>query len=185
MVRPDGWVRDDWADTLFEEEVACAVVTSAEQEGAPRNELYDSGATRHISPYQSDFTSYTPLSPPVFLNDANQQRFPTIGTRTLAFRVPNEGTESELALRNALHAPSVAYTLVSLGALDQEGYHCYLGDGRIEIFSPEGERVGQIPRTQQCLYKVNRAPESAHATELISVMELHRRMGHIAVASAC
>jgi hypothetical protein len=115
---PDGWVRDDWADTLFEEEVACAVITSAKQEGAPRTELYDSGATRHISPYQSDFTSYTPLSPPIFLNAANQQRFPAIGTGTLAVRVPNEGTESELALRNALHAPSVAYTLVSLGTLD-------------------------------------------------------------------
>jgi transposase InsO family protein len=34
------------------------------------------------------------------------------------------------------------------------------------------------------LYKVAHAPESAHAVELVSVMELHRRMGHIAVASA-
>ena len=62
---PDDWLHDDWADPLFEEEMACAVITPAEDDGAPRTELYDSGATRHISPYQSDFTSYTPLSPPL------------------------------------------------------------------------------------------------------------------------
>jgi transposase InsO family protein len=98
--------------------------------------------------------------------------------------VPNKGTKSQLALCNTLHAPSVAYTLVSLGALDQEEYHFRLGDGRLEIVSPEGERVGQIPRTQQRLYKVDRAPESAHVAEIVSVMELHHCMGHIAVASA-
>jgi len=93
--------------------------------------------------------------------------------------VPNLGTESELALRDALHwhPPSVAYTLVSLGALDQEGYHANIGAGRLGLVSPKRERVGQIPRTPRRLYKVKHSPESADATELLSVMELHRRMG--------
>ena len=181
---PDGWVHDNWVDTLFEEEGACAVITQVKK-SSPRTELYDSGATRHISPYKSDFSSYKPLSPPLFLNTANQQRFPAIGTGTLTICMPNGGTKSELALRNTLHAPSVAYTLVSLGALDEEGYHAHIGDGRLKIVSPEGERVGQIPHRMRRLYKVAHAPESAHAVELVSVMELHCRMGHIAVASTC
>jgi hypothetical protein len=176
-------VRDDWVDTLFEEEGACAVIIAA-KESSPCTELYDSGAMRHISPYKSDFSSYKPLSLPVFLNTANQQRFPAVGTGTLTIQVPNEGTESELALRNTLHALSIAYTLVSLGALDEEGYHAHIRDGCLEIVSPEGEQLGQIPRMMRRLYKVVHTPESAHAVELISVMELHRRMGHIAVASA-
>ena len=45
--------------------------------------------------------------------------------------------------------------------------------------------MGQIPCTLHRLYKVVHAPESANATELLSVMELHCRMGHIAVASTC
>jgi len=94
------------------------------------------------------------------------------------------GTESEPALRDALHAPAVAYTPMSLGALDQEGYHANIGSGRLDIVSPKGERVGQIPRTPRRLYKVKHAPESANAAELLSVMELHRRLGHIVVASA-
>ena len=87
-------------------------------------------------------------------------------TGTLTIRVPNLGTESELALRDALHAPSVTYTLVTLGALDQEGYHANIGSGRLDIVSAKGERVGQIPRTPRRLYKVEHAPESANAAEL-------------------
>jgi hypothetical protein len=53
------------------EELAGAVITPSEEDDTPRVELYDSGATRHISPYKSDFASYSQLSPPVFLNTAN------------------------------------------------------------------------------------------------------------------
>ena len=60
---PDDWLCDDWVDPLFGEEMACAIITPVEQDSAPRVELYDSGATRHISPYKPDFMSYSPLSP--------------------------------------------------------------------------------------------------------------------------
>ena len=139
---PEGWVRDNWADLLFEEdkEEACTVIIPAtDKHSPPPTKLYDSGATRHISPYNSDFSSYIPLSPPVFLNTANQQRFPALGTGTLTIRVPNKGTESKLALRNALHVLSVAYSLVSLGTLDEKGYHTHIGGGRLELVSPNGE----------------------------------------------
>ena len=112
LCSPKDWLHNDWADLLFEEKMACAIITPAKDDGAPCTELYDSGATRHISPYQSDFTSYTPLSPPLYLNTANQQCFPAVGTGTLTIWVPNKGTESKLALHDALHMLSVAYTLV-------------------------------------------------------------------------
>ena len=103
----------------------------------------------------------------------------------MTIRAPNLGTESEPALRDALHAPAIAYTPMSLGVLDQEGYHANIGSGCLDIVSPKGEQVGQIPCMPRCLYKVKHAPESANAAELLSVMELHRRLGHIAVASTC
>jgi len=147
-------------------------------------ELYNSGGTRHISPYQLDFTSYTPLLPPLYLNTANQQRFPAIGTGTLAIWVPNEGTELELTLPNALYMLSIAYTLVSIGSLDLKGYHFHIRDRRLEINSLEGEQVRRVPLMQQHLYKVAHFPDSANSVEPLSAMELHRCMGHIAVASA-
>jgi len=68
---PEDWLMEDLSE--IEEELAGAVITTCEEEDTPRVELYDSGATRHISPYKPNFTSYSPLTPPMFLNTANQQ----------------------------------------------------------------------------------------------------------------
>jgi hypothetical protein len=102
----------------------------------------------------------------------------------LVVRVPNEGTESELTLYGALHAPAVSYTLVSIAALDQEGYHAHIGAGHFVLVSPQGVRIGRIPRTQGRLYKVVHKLDLANVVEPVSIMEMHRRMGHIAVSSA-
>ena len=150
-----------------------AAITAVDDDHRLHIELYDSGATQHISPYKSDFTSYSPLTPPTFLNTANQQQFPAIGHGTLVVQVPNGGTMLELTLHRALHAPVVSYTLVSIAALDEEGYHTHIGAGHMELTSPQGERVGRIPRTSGHLYKVVHALDSANAVEPLSAMELH------------
>ena len=114
---------DVWLD---EGDLIEAVISPIDEDNRLCTELYDSGATRHISPYKSDFISYSPLAPPIFLNTANQQRFPAVGRGTLVVRVPNKGTESELTLHGALHTPAISYTLVSIAALDEEGYHIHI-----------------------------------------------------------
>src|SRR5258707_5258517 len=171
---------------MLEEELAGAVITQTKEskDNQIRIELYNSGATRHISPYRSDFISYMPLMPPVFLNTANQQQFPAIGCGTLAIQVPNRDRETELTLHGALHAPGISYTLVSLATLDEEGYHAHIGVGHLKLIFPQGENVGRIAQTSRRLYKVVHALDSTNAIEPVSVMELHRHLGHIAVASA-
>jgi hypothetical protein len=67
----------------------------------------------------------------------------------LAIQVPNGRGETELLLKDTLHAPSVGYTLVSLGTLDEEGYYAQIGSGYLEISSPHGEHVGQVTRTHK------------------------------------
>src|SRR6266571_4246158 len=174
----------DWLCEDSEGEVAAAAITPVSDDRGERVELYDSGATRHISPYKSDFASYTVLDPPVYLNTTNQQRFPAVGTGTLAIHVPNGGTSSPITLTDVLHAPAVGYTLVSLGALDKKGYRASIGGGNLKLFTPGGERVACIPQSAHGLYRTTHLGESAHAVKTISMMELHRRMGHIAPASA-
>jgi transposase InsO family protein len=171
------WLRE-------EEETAAAVITPVSGNSGERVELYDSGATRHISPYKSDFASYTTLDPPVYLNAANQQRFPAIGTGTLSIHAPNGAAPSILTLHDVLHAPAVGYTLVSIGTLDKKGYRTSIGGGTLELFSLRGERVARIPQTTRGLYRTAHIEESANSVETVSIMELHRRMGHIAPASA-
>jgi hypothetical protein len=179
---PEDWL-DKEGELFFEEEMAAAVIMPAEDTG-PHTELYDSGAMRHISPYKADFSTYTTLSPPVYMNTANQQRFPALGEGNLVIQVPNNGTESKLVLHKVLHAPVVNYTLVSIGRLDMEGYCAHIGGSVLELVSLLGDRVGWVARTPLCLYKTMHDFVSADVVEM-SVMELHCRLGHISVASAC
>lgn len=111
MEMPEEWCCE-------EGEVATAIITATEVTEGARVELYDTGATHHISPFRSDFKTYTPLTPPVLLNTANQQRFQVIRTGSMAIQIPNRDVELEVLLQGVLYAPSVAYTLVSLGSLD-------------------------------------------------------------------
>jgi len=179
--------RLDWPDIEGEEwyfkDTAAAVITPAEAITAPCAKLYDSGASQHISPYKADFISYTTLSPPLYLNAANQHKFPAIRMGTLIVKTPVNGRESVLYLYDALYAPSVGYTLVSLGALDKEGFMSHIGDGHLWLTSPSGELIANVAHNASCLYKYERSPEYAHAVELLSVMELHHCLGHISVAS--
>jgi hypothetical protein len=119
---PDDWLTEV-SSKIEGEELAGAVITASEGDNSPCIKLFDSGATKHISPYKGDFTLYSPLMPPVFLNTANQQRFPAVSMGMLAIQVPNGRGETELLLNNTLHTPAIGYTLVSLGTLDKECYH--------------------------------------------------------------
>ena len=187
------WAKsDDWLDKEGEgcnieedEAMAGAVITPVKEDSAPCTKLYNSGTMRHISPHKADFTSYMPLSLPVYLNTANQQKFPTIGTGTLVVCVPNGGTESKLTLHNMLHTPAVSYTLVSLGTLAKQGYSCLLKGDHLRITSLCGEQVTEVFCNTCNLYKVVHLLESAHAVELLLAMELHYCLGHILVANAC
>ena len=95
------------------------------------------------------------------------------------------GHKSLLALLHALYVPSVTNTLVSLRTLDEKGYQTHIGNGCLRITSLCGDSVTEIPCSVHCLYKVIYIPESAHATELITAMELHCHLGHISITSAC
>ena len=97
---------------------------------------------------------------------------------------PNGGKHSELTLQDVLHAPSVGYTLVSLGALDGLGFRITISGGHLEIRSPTGEPLAHITRTARGLYRVAHEGEGGYAVEVVSVMELHRQMGHIAPTTA-
>jgi hypothetical protein len=130
----------DWTEDS-DSEWTYAVITPVE-ESVACVELYDSGATRHISPYKDDFVTYSLLPAPVLLNTANKQCFPAIGTGTLRIYIPNEDLVSKLILDNVLHAPAVSYTLVSLGMLDDLGYHTALGGGCLDLHSPDGTWIG-------------------------------------------
>ena len=135
------------------------VITPIEGEDQTHVELYDSGVTHHILPYKSGFTTYSPLPTPVLLNIANKQQFPALGTGTMVIQVPNENELSTLTLQNVLYVPSVSYTLISLGALDQMGYQATIGGGHLDLITPEGICIGRILQLSHRLYCVLHLPD--------------------------
>ncbi|KIK13223.1 hypothetical protein PISMIDRAFT_119245 [Pisolithus microcarpus 441] len=76
----------------------------------------------------------------------------------------------------------VGYTLVSIGHLDQLGYSVTFADGPCTICSPDDNVIGCVPKTQAGLYCVIHTgthEEAIATTETVTIMELHRRLGHI------
>ncbi|KIM52708.1 hypothetical protein SCLCIDRAFT_140592, partial [Scleroderma citrinum Foug A] len=119
----DDWssdVGDDPSETTDHLPVV-AIVTTSDQGDKRIVELYDSGSTRHISPYRDQFETLSPI-PPKSLAAANKQSFEAVGVGEMVVEVPNSLEVSKLRLTEVLYSPEVGYTLVSIGRLDQLGY---------------------------------------------------------------
>jgi len=85
------------------------------------SELYDSGATCHMTPHKDLLSNYVSIMPKL-INATNQLTFQPIGCRDLTIHVPNNGQTSNIMLRDVLYALDIGVTLVSIGLIEQAGY---------------------------------------------------------------
>jgi hypothetical protein len=84
-------------------------------------ELYDSGASRHMSPYAKRFINYCSI-PPCPITAANKGTFYAIGTGDLRIDVPNGKGTTPVILHDTLHTPEMALTIVSISHITNAGY---------------------------------------------------------------
>jgi hypothetical protein len=170
--RKDAMV-EDLGDTSDE-----AFVVAETVESNKTAELYDSGCTNHISPYRSKFKNFERTSPQSF-KAANKQSFSTIGKGDLIINVLNGDSSTKLRLTDVQYSPNVAYTLVSIGRLDEEGFTALFGHSRCVLRGPDGEKIGEVQRTGRKAYKVDHEEEMVNAAEeTLTLEQLHRHMGH-------
>jgi len=157
-----------------------------------RCDLYDSGATHHMTPYRDEFTIFHQM-PPKRLTAANQGSFTADRYGDVIISVPNGDRISKIHLRNVLYTPAVGFSLISISQIDDAGFSVTFGGQCCTIHNKDGNIVGSIAKSQN-LYRIIRQPNiqvgSSNAAEAVdeptklSVMELHRRMGHIAPTAA-
>jgi GAG-pre-integrase domain len=84
-----------------------------------------------------------------------------------------------------LYSPEVGYTLVSVGRLDEKGFSANFSGGKCTITGPDGNQVGEVPKNHRGLYRVDHEPESVSgAEEVLTLDQLHRRLGHISPNAA-
>ena len=151
----------------------------AAQESDSR-EMFDSGASRHMSPFRTSFVTYRSIEARP-ITAANKNVFHAIGIGDLIIKVPNGAKTSKILLRDAFHAPDLALTIVSVGRILDAGYSvefdtntktCYLRKA-------DGTVIGNIPKGVNGLFKLDHAMAAVTEDKPIEIQSLHRKLGHI------
>jgi hypothetical protein len=97
----------------------------------------------------------------------------------LTIDLPNGADGNKLALTEVLYSPEVSYTLVSVGRLDDLGFITTFGNGKCTICRPDGNIIGEVPKSSSGLYRVEHETDTANAVEFITLDKLHHHMGHV------
>jgi len=103
-----------------------------------KTELYDSGASRHMSPFW-----------------------------------------------DALHAPEMGLTVVSVGCITNAGYSVAFEGNTCKIKNQSRTLIGSIPSTTNNLYKVEQVNVAITMPEQVNLYTLHHQLGHITPNSIC
>jgi hypothetical protein len=162
------------------------LVNAARLNDGIETELYDSGASRHMSPYRSRFENYKQIEGKS-ITAADKRLFKAIGVGNLRIQIPNGKNTTTILLKDVLHAPDLGLTLVLISCAAAAGYSLLFRGPFHRIFDPKHKLVGEI-KARNGLYRVDHPSEPnamvASTKEVVSVEELHRRMGHIAPEAA-
>ena len=145
-------------------------------------ELYDSGASRHMSPFLHRFTNLRTI-PPRPITAANNRVFYATGLGDLKIDVPNGSSSTRIVLKDALYAPDMGMTVVSVGKIASAGCTVSFEGKKCRIKNKEGRTIGRISASANGLYRVDHPITAAAAQEQVDLLTVHRRLGHISVDS--
>ena len=101
---------------------ACATLVNVKGGEGIETELYNSGASCHMSPYRKKMENYIPIAPKL-ITAADKWYFQAIGKGDLCIQVPNiNGNSTSILLKDVLHCPDMGLTLVSVAKIATAGY---------------------------------------------------------------
>jgi len=122
-------------------------VAAADELNIPKSRLgacVDSGASRVYSPDRSKFTNYHPIH--CEITTADGRSIKAIGMGDLCMHLPNGSKRTETTFRSAIHAPDLAFTLISISSLDKAGYSVVFNKGMCTIKNSAGKTIATIPK---------------------------------------
>ena len=115
-------VKDDEND-LFAFTCTSDHAAIAESLDLPKSKLgtcVDSGASRDYCPDRSKFTNYKTVERKITTADGRSMK--AVGMGDLHIELPNGSRKTKTIFKNAIHAPEMAFTLISISRLDKAGY---------------------------------------------------------------
>src|ERR1700722_7392998 len=149
--------------------------------------VLDSGATDHFCSDRAKFLNYTQISPKP-INAADGRTFDAIGRGDIPIIISNGDTSTKITLKDAIHAPQIAATLVSVARLDKAKYSANFANGTSTVKSPSGKTIGVFP-FREGLYQASVKPvpddtmRANLATTKVSLAQAHRILGHVSYGS--
>ena len=170
-------------DSAYTRTFDYAMLTEDSSEKLVDVELYDSGASRHMSGFRRRFVNFKsiPLKP---ITAADKRSFNATRMGDMYINVPNGETTSRVLLRDVLYAPTMGVTLVSISRITSAGSTVIFTKDLCKIYGRDRELIGKI-EVDGGLYRVYQGRRQASAdfagkaAEVVTIDELHRRMGHV------
>ena len=175
-----------WAaiDEIEEDDATPPItVMTAENPIKGQNELYDTGASRHMSPLRKQFTNYREIKARSVVT-ANDGTFHAIGMGDLEIDVYNGTKSTRVLLKDTLYAPELSTTIVSIGRILKAGYKLGFDEDSFIIRKKDGSSViGRIPMSTNALFKAEHVSvaDSPISEESVDILTLHRRLGHASI----
>ena len=145
-------------------------------------ELFNSGASRHMTGHRNRLINFTDIEAKP-ITAADKRTFNAIGKGDMYIDVPNGSETSRVLLRDVLHSPNMGVTLVSIGKITDAGCSVVFHGNICRIFDSSRTLLAEIPK-QNGLYRTF-TPHSetgslaARIAEVLTIDELHRRLGHV------
>jgi hypothetical protein len=145
-------------------------------------DLYDSGASQHMSLYQERFINFKSI-PPHAIEAADKRTFDAIGRGDLPIKIPNGKHKTRILLTNVLYAPSMGATLVSISRLTRAGFAALFRGDTCRILDAKNKTLGKVT-VSRGLYRIQNEPtpqaSAASTLKVMTMAELHQQMAHVA-----
>jgi Pol polyprotein, beta-barrel domain len=115
-------------------------------------DVYDLGASGHMSPNRHRFTTFKEITPRT-INAVDKTIFKAVGVGNMRIGIPNGKTTTYITLRGVLNCPDLAFTLISLTRCDAAGFSVLLKDRKCVIRDARGAILAQVLLSDG-LYKI-------------------------------
>ena len=137
----------------------------------------DTGATNHMTG-RREFFSVLDESTTGSVKFSDNSRILIKGKGSIEV---NQRDGSSLQLCNVLYVPQLEANILSLGRLDEEGYHMIMGEGKLNIFNHDGKLFAEVQRSKGRLYllKLNIMDQCMLSEEKFEDWLWHSRFGHM------
>lgn len=156
------------------------VLYSALSNQVPNKNIWviDSGSSRHITGFKELLETMTEESDEeVTIGDDSSYPVRGIGTCTIKLK-----TGISIQLTGVLFVPGIKRNLLSISALEDNGYRVTFMDGKVKAW-PKGltfKQANTIGRRQGCLYELNTDINQVLVNDISNLNEVwHRRLGHL------